>query len=107
MSKRTISANEQIKSLCNRINADTQRWIDINDNGCWDPSWPDGTNMNLVRRHIIWNKTSILEICIKNGVRPKLYIHFWDALLFRHPMLRILSTYLTRIFFVAEPILTT
>lgn len=42
----------------------------------------------------------------KNGVRPKLSIHFWDALLFGHPMLRILSTYLTRIFFVAEPILT-
>lgn len=68
MSKRTISANEQIKSLCNRINADTQRWININENGCWDPSWPDGTNMNLVRRHIIWSKTNIAEICIKNGL---------------------------------------
>lgn len=68
MSKRTISANEQIKSLCNRINADMQRWIDINENGCWDPSWPDGTNMNLVRRHIIWSKTNIVEICVKNGL---------------------------------------
>ena len=66
MSKKTISANEQIKSLCNRIHADTQRWIDINENGCWDPSWPDGTNMNLVRRHIIWSKTTIVEICVKN-----------------------------------------
>ena len=29
------------------------RWNHILKHGCSDPSWPDGTNMNLVRNHII------------------------------------------------------
>lgn len=31
-----------------------QRWNYIAANGCQDPSWPDGVNMNLVRNHIIY-----------------------------------------------------
>lgn len=30
------------------------RWNEIAMNGCRDPSWPDGVNMNLVRNHIIY-----------------------------------------------------
>lgn len=30
------------------------RWNSIAANGCQDPFWPDGTNMNLVRNHIIY-----------------------------------------------------
>lgn len=65
MNKKVTSPDEQIKTLCSRISSDTQRWIDINENGCWNPSWSDGTNMNLVRRHIIWSKRNIVEICVK------------------------------------------
>ena len=35
------------------INNDFDRWNTIATNGCRDPFWPDGCNMNLVRRHII------------------------------------------------------
>ena len=28
-------------------------WTDMRNNGCSDPSWPDGVNLNLTRRHII------------------------------------------------------
>ena len=67
MRKQAKSPDEQIKTLCDNIKSETQHWIDMNEHGCWDPSWPDGTNMNLVRRHIIWSKTNIMEICVKNG----------------------------------------
>ncbi len=29
-------------------------WNEIAQNGCSDPSWPDGVNMNLIRNHIIY-----------------------------------------------------
>ncbi len=29
-------------------------WNEIAQNGCSDPSWPDGANMNLTRNHIIY-----------------------------------------------------
>lgn len=29
-------------------------WNDIAQNGCSDPGWPDGVNMNLTRNHIIY-----------------------------------------------------
>lgn len=35
-------------------------WNDMAQNGCSDPSWPDGTNLNHVRNHIIYYR-SILE----------------------------------------------
>ena len=38
-------------------------WIDIRDNGCHDPTWCDGTNMNLVHNHILYYKSQIKEIC--------------------------------------------
>ena len=31
-----------------------QVWNHIAQNGCSDPGWPDGVNMNLVRNHIIY-----------------------------------------------------
>ena len=30
-----------------------QQWNYIACNGCSDPNWPDGANMNLIRNHII------------------------------------------------------
>ncbi len=33
-----------------------EQWKDIYENGCNDPTWPDGVNLNLVRNHIIYFK---------------------------------------------------
>lgn len=41
-------------------------WKHINENGCGDPFWPDGTNMNLIRNHIIYNKNQIAGLCKEN-----------------------------------------
>ena len=42
-------------------------WVYINGNGCNDPSYADGCNMNLVRNHILYYKNKILEICNREG----------------------------------------
>ena len=42
---------EQLKA---EVDASFAEWERIKDNGCQDPSWPDGVNMNLVRNHIIF-----------------------------------------------------
>lgn len=31
-----------------------KHWDDLKKNGCSDPAWPDGVNLNLVRNHIIY-----------------------------------------------------
>lgn len=43
------------------------RWKFINKNGCNDPAWPDGCNMNLVRNHILYYKNKISELCSQEG----------------------------------------
>ena len=45
--------NEQVETMNRFIDQDRAHWEDIRVNGCHDPFWPDGTNMNLVRNHII------------------------------------------------------
>ena len=42
---------EQIQA---NIDERFQVWNHIAQNGCSDPGWPDGVNMNLVRNHIIY-----------------------------------------------------
>lgn len=44
------------------------RWNEILAGGCNDPFWPDGTNMNLVRNHIIYFRKRIRELCETNGM---------------------------------------
>lgn len=37
-----------------QLDAEYQHWDDLKKNGCSDPAWPDGVNLNLVRNHIIY-----------------------------------------------------
>lgn len=30
------------------------RWDDVYQNGCHDPFWSDGVNLNLIRNHILY-----------------------------------------------------
>lgn len=61
MKKKT--AQQELKELCEKIRREIEHWEDINQNGCCDPFWPDGLNMNLTRNHIIYEKRQITEIC--------------------------------------------
>lgn len=38
-------------------------WNHINENGCNDPFWTDGYNMNLTRNHILSYRNDIANCC--------------------------------------------
>lgn len=61
-------AEDALRLLCRDIMEETERWVTISEGRSWDPSWPDGVNMNLIRRHIIHDMERAAEICIKNGI---------------------------------------
>lgn len=51
-----------IKQLENELLSDYARWSHIYHFGCSDPFWEDGTNINLVRNHIIYHKGQIEKL---------------------------------------------
>ena len=59
---------QQLKLLCSLIIRERATWTFINENGCNDPFWPDGCNLNLTRNHIISYKRAIAELCEKTGM---------------------------------------
>jgi len=61
MSKK-LSHEQEIESAKANLKRDIDRWNEINQNGCNDPFWPDGTNMNLVRNHIIFDLRRLAEL---------------------------------------------
>lgn len=48
------------------------RWDSVYQNGCRDPFWSDGVNLNLIRNHIIFYKSE-LEKSITDGEYPEIY----------------------------------
>lgn len=52
-----------IEEVCKEMRQSIQHWKDINQNGCNDPFWADGCNMNLVRNHIIYDKCQLENMC--------------------------------------------
>lgn len=64
--KKTVS--EMIKDLCDEIEKEISHWKYLKENGCQDPFWSDGSNMNLTRNHILYYKTQIKELCEQNDV---------------------------------------
>lgn len=60
------TAEDKVKEYCQCIRREIEHWKDINQNGCNDPFWSDGCNMNLVRNHIIYYQSKIREACTEN-----------------------------------------
>ena len=61
------TTEQRLKKLCNGIIYEREVWKHINEEGCNDPFWPDGTNMNLTRNHILSYRNEIAEICEECG----------------------------------------
>lgn len=59
---------QQVKHLCEEVRERITHWKDICKNGCNDPGWADGCNMNLVRNHIIFYKQQIIKLCDENNL---------------------------------------
>lgn len=66
MKKKTLE--QELKEHRDRIIEEREDWKYINEHGCNDPSWPDGSNMNLVRNHILYSRVKIEEICKEIGM---------------------------------------
>lgn len=60
------SAGDKVSECCQNIRQEIEHWKDINQNGCSDPFWSDGCNMNLTRNHIIYYQRQLKEICVEN-----------------------------------------
>lgn len=65
-----------IEEYAPQIVHEISRWNYILENGCNDPFWPDGCNMNLIRNHIISYKLEIAEYCETTGeeLPPEYYL---------------------------------
>ncbi len=59
---------QEIQELCKDIRREIERWINLNEHGGQDPFYADGTNMNLTRNHIIYDKRQIMELCAEHGI---------------------------------------
>ncbi len=66
MKKKT--PEQELNELRKNIRQEIDHWEHINQNGCNDPGYADGTNMNLTRNHIIYAKRQIVEICERHGI---------------------------------------
>ena len=60
------TTEDKVKECCQSIYREIEHWKAINQNGCNDPFWSDGCNMNLVRNHIIYYQCQIYEACTEN-----------------------------------------
>lgn len=60
------TAEDKVKEYRQCIRREIEHWKVINQNGCNDPFWSDGRNMNLVRNHIIYYQSKIHEACTEN-----------------------------------------
>lgn len=66
--KKQKSPEERLKEARASSAESQKHWLDIYENGCSDPTWPDGVNLNLVRNHIIHYQGIIRECCDELGV---------------------------------------
>ena len=62
------TVEERIERLTEDCLDSFTRWDYLYHNGGQDPFWADGTNLNLVRNHIIYYKREIQELCETEGI---------------------------------------
>ena len=48
-----LSDNDAIAARREYARRELEHWQNIFTNGCSDPAWPDGCNLNLTRNHIL------------------------------------------------------
>lgn len=68
MEQNLKSPEALVKEYAAELVREVRRWQTINLYGCKDPAWPDGSNMCLVRNHIIYCKRIIKETAGEHGL---------------------------------------
>ena len=62
MAKKSKTPQEQMQEAVTELVERYNRWQDLYKNGCFDPSYCDGVNLNLVRNHIQFAKRKIEKL---------------------------------------------
>lgn len=62
MAKKSKTPQEQMQEAVAELVERYNRWQDLYKNGCFDPSYCDGVNLNLVRNHIQFAKRKIEKL---------------------------------------------
>lgn len=74
MAKRKITPAQELQQFVYKLAERYKHWAQERKDGCVDPNWSDGVNLNLVRNHIINFKRQIRLICDKFGLTiPAIY----------------------------------
>ncbi len=56
-----MARKKEVENYAEMLEREFARWEHIYEQGCTDPSWPDGVNLTLVRNHITYYKRKIIE----------------------------------------------
>ena len=64
---RKLPKHQKIEYLKKEIQTEIERWHRIYKEGCSDPFWHDGTNLNLTRNHILYYQAELNDIYKKDG----------------------------------------
>lgn len=56
------STAQKIEAVQDELERDIAQWHSIYENGCSDPFWPDGVNLELCRNHIINDLRMLSEL---------------------------------------------
>lgn len=62
MAKKSKTPQEQMQEAVAELVERYNRWQDLYKNGCFDPNYCDGVNLNLVRNHIQFAKRKIEKL---------------------------------------------
>lgn len=57
-----LSDNDAIAARREYVRRELEHWQDIFANGCSDPAWPDGCNLNLTQNHILSALRSLRDL---------------------------------------------
>ena len=66
MAKRKQTPEQKLTALTADLEREITHWKHLYEDGGSDPSWPDGTNLNLTRNHVIYDKREIRKLCTEN-----------------------------------------
>lgn len=66
--KKKLTPEQELRQWRDCLTEAFERWGEIRMNGCGDPGWTDGQNMNLVKSHIVYYRLKIKEVCVANGI---------------------------------------
>ena len=61
--RKELPPGEKLVQLQTDFIDERRNWEFIHQHGCFDPFWPDGTNLNLIRNHCIFYKQEMERIC--------------------------------------------